>query len=61
VRNGIVLATGRAGDVLPGDPRSLSALARCLGYPAGAAQDMVEDYLRAARRARSTYERVFFA
>ena len=61
VRNGLVLATGRAADVLPGDPRSVSALARCLGYPAGAAQDMVEDYLRAARRARATYERVFFA
>jgi len=61
VRNGHVLSTGRAGDVMPGDPRSVSALARCLGYPAGAAQDMVEDYLRAARRARATYERVFFA
>jgi [glutamine synthetase] adenylyltransferase / [glutamine synthetase]-adenylyl-L-tyrosine phosphorylase len=61
VRNGLVLSTGRAGDVLPRDPRSVSALARCLGYPAGAAQDMVEDYLRAARRARTTYERVFFS
>ncbi len=61
VRNGLVLSTGRAGDVLPTDPRSVSTLARCLGYPAGAAQDMVEDYLRAARRARATYERVFFA
>jgi glutamate-ammonia-ligase adenylyltransferase len=61
VRNGLVLTTSRAADVLPGDSRSVSALARCLGYPAGAAQDMVEDYLRAARRARSTYERVFFA
>jgi glutamate-ammonia-ligase adenylyltransferase len=60
VRNAVVLTTGRASDVLPGDPRSVTALARCLGYPAGAAQEMLEDYRRTVRRARATYDRVFF-
>jgi [glutamine synthetase] adenylyltransferase / [glutamine synthetase]-adenylyl-L-tyrosine phosphorylase len=31
-----------------------------MGYPAGASQQLVEDYLRATRRARAVYERVFF-
>jgi glutamate-ammonia-ligase adenylyltransferase len=61
VRNAIVLARGRAADAVPTDPRSLAAVARAMGYAAGQTQDMVEDYLRATRRARAVYDTVFFA
>ena len=60
VRNAVVLARGKASDALPVDPRSLAAVARAMGYPAGHAQDLVEDYRRATRRARAVYEVVFF-
>jgi [glutamine synthetase] adenylyltransferase / [glutamine synthetase]-adenylyl-L-tyrosine phosphorylase len=61
VRNAVVLARGRASDAVPTDPRSLAAVARAMGYPAGRTQDMLEDYRRATRRARAVYETVFFA
>ena len=61
VRNAVVLARGKASDALPVDPRSLAAVARAMGYPAGHTQDLVEDYRRATRRARAVYEVVFFA
>jgi glutamate-ammonia-ligase adenylyltransferase len=61
VRNAIVLARGKASDALPADPRSLAAVARAMGYPAGHTQDLIEDYRRATRRARAVYEDVFFA
>ncbi|HEU5033600.1 MAG TPA: bifunctional [glutamine synthetase] adenylyltransferase/[glutamine synthetase]-adenylyl-L-tyrosine phosphorylase [Mycobacteriales bacterium] len=61
VRNAIVLARGRASDLLPTDPRSLASVARAMGYPAGHTQDLLEDYRRAARRARAVYDEVFFA
>jgi len=60
VRNAIVLARGKAADLVPADPRTLSAVSRAMGYPAGHAQDLVEDYRRATRRARAVYEDVFF-
>jgi [glutamine synthetase] adenylyltransferase / [glutamine synthetase]-adenylyl-L-tyrosine phosphorylase len=60
VRNAVMLALGRPSDLVPGDPRSLASTARAMGYPAGASQQLVEDYLRATRRARAVYERVFF-
>ncbi|HVS67880.1 MAG TPA: bifunctional [glutamine synthetase] adenylyltransferase/[glutamine synthetase]-adenylyl-L-tyrosine phosphorylase [Mycobacteriales bacterium] len=61
VRNAIVLARGRASDVLPSDARTLAAVARAMGYPAGHSGDLLEDYRRATRRARSVHERVFAA
>jgi glutamate-ammonia-ligase adenylyltransferase len=61
VRNAVTLALGRPSDIIPGDPRSLAGTARAMGYPAGASQQLVEDYRRATRRARAVYERVFFA
>ncbi|MGN6473804.1 MAG: bifunctional [glutamine synthetase] adenylyltransferase/[glutamine synthetase]-adenylyl-L-tyrosine phosphorylase, partial [Mycobacteriales bacterium] len=59
VRNAIVLARGRASDVLPSDARTLAAVARAMGYPAGHSGDLLEDYRRATRRARAVHERVF--
>jgi glutamate-ammonia-ligase adenylyltransferase len=61
VRNAVVLARGRASDALPTDPRSLAAVARAMGYPAGRTQDLLEDYWRVTRRARAVYDDVFFA
>ncbi|HVV75299.1 MAG TPA: bifunctional [glutamine synthetase] adenylyltransferase/[glutamine synthetase]-adenylyl-L-tyrosine phosphorylase [Mycobacteriales bacterium] len=61
VRNAIVLARGRASDVMPSDARTLAAVARAMGYAAGHSGDLLEDYRRATRRARSVHERVFAA
>jgi glutamate-ammonia-ligase adenylyltransferase len=61
VRNAIVQARGRGSDAVPTEPRTLAAVARAMGYPAGATQDLLEDYRRATRRARAVYEDVFFA
>jgi [glutamine synthetase] adenylyltransferase / [glutamine synthetase]-adenylyl-L-tyrosine phosphorylase len=61
VRNAIVQVRGRSADAVPTEPRTLAAVARAMGYPAGATQDLLEDYRRATRRARAVYEDVFFA
>jgi glutamate-ammonia-ligase adenylyltransferase len=60
VRNAVMLGLGRPSDLVPEDPRSLACTARAMGYPAGASQQLLEDYRRATRRARAVYERVFF-
>ena len=60
IRNAVVLLRGRASDVLPARQAELAAVARILGYPPDAGQDLVEDYRRTARRARSVMERLFY-
>jgi [glutamine synthetase] adenylyltransferase / [glutamine synthetase]-adenylyl-L-tyrosine phosphorylase len=61
IRNAIVLVGGRPSDVLPGRLRELTAVARLLGYPPGdAGQELEEDYRRAARRARTVMEPLFY-
>jgi glutamate-ammonia-ligase adenylyltransferase len=59
VRNAIVLAQGRASDVVPTDGRALAAVSRAMGYRQGQAGDLLEDYQRATRRARQVHERMF--
>jgi glutamate-ammonia-ligase adenylyltransferase len=44
---------------VPSDARSLAAVARAMGYRAGHTGDLLEDYLRATRRARAVHERLF--
>ncbi len=61
VRNALVLVRGRPSDTLPGDTRELAALGHVLGYAPGRTGQLVEDYLRATRRARAVVERVFYA
>jgi glutamate-ammonia-ligase adenylyltransferase len=61
IRNAIVLARGRGSDVVPSDSKTLAAVARAMGYPAGHTGDLVEDYRRDARRARLVHERVFLS
>jgi glutamate-ammonia-ligase adenylyltransferase len=60
IRNAVMLATGRASDVLPSGPAELAATARLLGYRPEGSQDLVQDWRRAARRARAVMERVFY-
>jgi len=65
MRDAIVLWTGRAGgsqaDVLPHDRRSITGIARVVGYPPGSGGELEDHYLRTARRARAVVERVFYA
>ena len=60
IRDAVVLVRGRAADVLPARASELAAVASVLGYQAGAAQDLVQDYRRAARRARGVMEALFY-
>jgi glutamate-ammonia-ligase adenylyltransferase len=61
IRNAIVLVRGRPGDTLPTRHGELAAVARLLGYPPGdAAQALEQDYRRAARRARTVMEPLFY-
>jgi [glutamine synthetase] adenylyltransferase / [glutamine synthetase]-adenylyl-L-tyrosine phosphorylase len=61
IRNAIVLVRGRPGDTLSARHGELTAVARLLGYPPGdAAQALEQDYRRAARRARTVMEPLFY-
>jgi glutamate-ammonia-ligase adenylyltransferase len=60
IRNAVMLSTGRASDVLPTGQPELAGVARLLGYRPDGSQDLVQDWRRAARRARAVMERVFY-
>ncbi|MGV9456196.1 bifunctional [glutamine synthetase] adenylyltransferase/[glutamine synthetase]-adenylyl-L-tyrosine phosphorylase [Streptomyces sp. NPDC003635] len=60
VRNAVMLVRGRAGDTFPSDPRELAAVGRYLGYGPGRVGDMLDDYRRTARRARSVVDELFY-
>jgi glutamate-ammonia-ligase adenylyltransferase len=60
IRNAVVLVRGRPSDSVPSSQPELGAVARLLGYAPDASQDLVQDYRRAARRARAVMERVFY-
>ena len=60
VRNAVTLVRGKASDQLPRDSRERAAVAQVLGYPQGASDQMVNDYLRTTRRAHAVVERVFW-
>jgi glutamate-ammonia-ligase adenylyltransferase len=60
VRNAVTLVRGRPADQLPRDARERAAVAKVLGYPQGASDEMVNDYLRTTRRAHAVVERVFW-
>jgi glutamate-ammonia-ligase adenylyltransferase len=60
IRNAVTLVRGRDGDLVPTSQPELGAVARLLGYPADAPHDLVQDYRRAARRARAVMERLFY-
>jgi [glutamine synthetase] adenylyltransferase / [glutamine synthetase]-adenylyl-L-tyrosine phosphorylase len=60
IRNAVMLVRGRPGDSVPSSQPELGAAARLLGYAPDASQDLVEDYRRAARRARAVMQRLFY-
>ena len=60
IRDALMLVRGRPSDVVPTGPPELTAVARLMGYGPGESQELLEDYRRAARRARSVMERVFY-
>jgi glutamate-ammonia-ligase adenylyltransferase len=61
VRNAIMLVRDKAGDQLPTLGSDLVALGRVLGYPPGSDPgQLVDDYRRAARRARRVVEAIFY-
>jgi glutamate-ammonia-ligase adenylyltransferase len=61
VRNAITLVRGKPGDQLPRDTRERAAVATSVGYPPGATDEMVNDYLRRTRRTHAVVERVFWS
>jgi len=60
IRNAVMLVRGRPGDTVPSSQPELGAVARLLGYPPDAAQDLPQDHRRTARRARAVMERLFY-
>ncbi|GAA3988457.1 bifunctional [glutamine synthetase] adenylyltransferase/[glutamine synthetase]-adenylyl-L-tyrosine phosphorylase [Streptomyces marokkonensis] len=60
VRNAVMLVRGRASDTFPSDPRELAAVGRYLGHGPGHAGDMLDEYRRTARRARTVVEELFY-
>jgi [glutamine synthetase] adenylyltransferase / [glutamine synthetase]-adenylyl-L-tyrosine phosphorylase len=60
IRNAVMLVRGRPTDSVPTAQPELGAVARVLGYAPDASQDLVQDYRRAARRARAVMERLFY-
>ncbi|MFE9253777.1 bifunctional [glutamine synthetase] adenylyltransferase/[glutamine synthetase]-adenylyl-L-tyrosine phosphorylase [Streptomyces sp. NPDC006879] len=60
VRNAVMLVRGRAGDTFPSDGRELGAVGRYLGYGEGRIGEMLDDYRRITRRARSVVEERFY-
>ncbi|MFC7330753.1 bifunctional [glutamine synthetase] adenylyltransferase/[glutamine synthetase]-adenylyl-L-tyrosine phosphorylase [Marinactinospora rubrisoli] len=65
VRGAVMLVRGRPGDSIPSDIRDRTAVAGALGYRTeeegeGAAEQLLQDYRRVTRRARTVMERVFY-
>ena len=59
-RNAVVLVRGKPVDSMPDEPRERQGVAALLGYGLGDSSRMVDDYLRATRRARRVVERLFY-
>ncbi|MET8960447.1 bifunctional [glutamine synthetase] adenylyltransferase/[glutamine synthetase]-adenylyl-L-tyrosine phosphorylase [Streptomyces sp. NPDC004074] len=60
VRNAVMLVRGRAGDTFPSESRELASVGRYLGYGPGHVGDMLDDYRRTTRRARTVMEELFY-
>ncbi|BDZ46795.1 hypothetical protein GCM10025866_27040 [Naasia aerilata] len=60
LRSAMTLWMNRTSDLLPADRRQLDGIARLLGYPAGSAAVLEDEYLRVTRRSRSVFERLFY-
>lgn len=60
LRNATVQVRGKPADQLPTNPRERAAVAAVLCYGPGETETMLNDYRRAARRARAVVDRVFW-
>jgi glutamate-ammonia-ligase adenylyltransferase len=60
IRDAVMLVRGVPGDTIPAGYHELGAVARILGYGPGEGQALVQDYRKAARRARIIMERLFY-
>ncbi|MBV9793950.1 MAG: bifunctional [glutamine synthetase] adenylyltransferase/[glutamine synthetase]-adenylyl-L-tyrosine phosphorylase [Actinobacteria bacterium] len=60
IRDAVMLVRGTAADTIPTAHHEQAAVARILGYGPGEGQALVQDYRRAARRARSVMDRLFY-
>ncbi|MET0520638.1 MAG: bifunctional [glutamine synthetase] adenylyltransferase/[glutamine synthetase]-adenylyl-L-tyrosine phosphorylase, partial [Jiangellaceae bacterium] len=60
-RNATVQVRGKPSDMLPRDARERAAVAAILQYEPGHVDEMVNDYLRTARKARAIVDRVFWS
>ncbi|MQA82720.1 MAG: bifunctional [glutamine synthetase] adenylyltransferase/[glutamine synthetase]-adenylyl-L-tyrosine phosphorylase [Streptosporangiales bacterium] len=60
VRNARTLVSGKPGDTIPVEYRERAAVARVLGYEPDEVGELVEDYRRTARHARTVFDRVFY-
>ncbi len=60
IRTALALFGSRSTDVLPDDRVGLEGAARLMGYPPLSASVLEDQYLRATRRARAVFERVFY-
>lgn len=61
IRCANIIVSGRASDQLPRNIRDMEAAARWCGYAAGQATKLEDDYLKSARRARTVFEKHFYA
>lgn len=59
-RNATVQVRGKPSDQLPRDARERAAVASILGYGPGLTDEMANDHLRTARRARAIVDRIFW-
>lgn len=60
LRNSTMLVRGRAGDLLPSDPRETASVAMLLGYQHAQASQLIEAWSRTARHASSVVDRLFW-
>jgi glutamate-ammonia-ligase adenylyltransferase len=59
-RDAAMLFRGRPVDSIPADAREADGTARILGMPPGSGQELVENYRRQGRHARSVVDRLFY-
>lgn len=60
IRNAVMLVRGRASDMVPTDVKDLRGVAFVLGYSAGDAGQLLEEYRRTTRVARRVFDRLFY-
>jgi glutamate-ammonia-ligase adenylyltransferase len=61
IRNATMLARGRQSDSLPAAPEERAAVAYICGYAVGQSERLLDDYLRAARRASRVVQETFWS